>query len=129
MSQGWICFSNPQKAIIVCAFAVTGLLAVVSLIADIHFLPDCIFRWLSDIPCPFCGMTRALKAGFDGNLLQALLYNPLLLIWFGYLGLWLWSGLQGGYKATRAVFFNHRTLIALIGLTWASKLLTPQVYW
>jgi len=49
----------------------------------------CPFRALSGYPCPGCGMTRAFSAIAHGELLNAVIYNPLspvlfvaaLLVW------------------------------------------------
>jgi hypothetical protein len=35
-------------------------------------LPGCGFRWMTGLPCPFCGSTRCLLAGFLWNPLTAL---------------------------------------------------------
>lgn len=43
----------------------------------------CPFKLLFKIPCPFCGLTRALKALLYGNVLKALYYNILLIPFIG----------------------------------------------
>lgn len=37
----------------------------------------CLFKALTNIPCPACGSTRAILAIFKGNLIASLLINPL----------------------------------------------------
>ena len=37
----------------------------------------CLFRWLTGLPCPACGATRALRALLEGDAGQALWVNPL----------------------------------------------------
>jgi len=37
----------------------------------------CGFRWLTGIPCPFCGMTRALSLLLKGQWNLALRFHPL----------------------------------------------------
>lgn len=37
----------------------------------------CLTKYLLHIPCPSCGTTRAVRAAFQGNLLDSLYYNPL----------------------------------------------------
>jgi hypothetical protein len=36
----------------------------------------CPLRTLTGIPCPFCGMTRAVVAAMHGHLLESLRFNP-----------------------------------------------------
>ena len=36
----------------------------------------CPFRTLTGIPCPLCGMTRAVVAAMHGHLLESLRFNP-----------------------------------------------------
>lgn len=36
----------------------------------------CLFRWLTGVPCPACGSTRALRALLQGDVAQAFLINP-----------------------------------------------------
>ena len=40
-------------------------------------LPECPFRWLTGLPCPTCGTTRALLALLRFEPLEALTFNPL----------------------------------------------------
>ena len=37
----------------------------------------CLIRHFLQIPCPSCGTTRAVRAVFHGELIEALYYNPL----------------------------------------------------
>jgi hypothetical protein len=36
----------------------------------------CPFRTLTGLPCPLCGMTRAVVAAVHGHLLESLRFNP-----------------------------------------------------
>lgn len=40
----------------------------------------CLFRWLTGLPCPSCGATRALRTLLQGDVWQALAVNPLGLV-------------------------------------------------
>ena len=40
------------------------------------FLRPCVFRSLTEIPCPTCGTTRAAEAFLDGNFVTAFSANP-----------------------------------------------------
>lgn len=51
----------------------------------------CMFKATTTLPCPSCGSTRSVIAIFQGNLLQALYFNPLgFIIVIGLLILPLW---------------------------------------
>lgn len=41
---------------------------------------DCLIYKYAGIQCPGCGMTRALKALLNGNILSSLQYNPFFII-------------------------------------------------
>lgn len=52
----------------------------------------CLFRWLTGVPCPACGSTRALRALLQGDVAQAFLVNPnslLLAVLLAGVPLWL----------------------------------------
>lgn len=52
----------------------------------------CLFRWLTGLPCPSCGATRALRLLCEGDVRQALWVNPLglvLAVGLGVIPVWL----------------------------------------
>ncbi len=51
-------------------------------------LPSCWFRAAFGLPCPSCGATRAGLALARGELLTALVYQPLFVICLGVLSIW-----------------------------------------
>ena len=61
-------------------FATWGSLGMLLLVS--HLPPDgagvpvCLFRAISGLPCPGCGMTRALSSLIQGNPAAALDYHP-----------------------------------------------------
>jgi hypothetical protein len=58
--------------------AAMGILAGTLLLAHYHVPgPPCLFRLLTGIPCPGCGMTRSLMALWRGDLLTSFRYHPL----------------------------------------------------
>ncbi|MGH9669642.1 MAG: DUF2752 domain-containing protein [Terriglobales bacterium] len=65
-------------------FATWGSLAMLLLVA--HLPPDgagipvCLFRALSGLPCPGCGLTRALSSLIQGHPAAALSYHPFAFI-------------------------------------------------
>lgn len=40
----------------------------------------CLFKHVTNIPCPSCGSTRSVLGFFEGNLYDAVYYNPFGLI-------------------------------------------------
>lgn len=47
-----------------------------------HFFPFpiCGFRWLTGLPCPFCGGTRCVVFFVSGHWIKAFLMNPLVFL-------------------------------------------------
>ena len=46
------------------------------------YLPSCIFKGFTGIPCPTCGATRSLVHLAHGGILEALVMNPLVAVSF-----------------------------------------------
>jgi hypothetical protein len=65
-------------------FATWGSLAMLFLVSllppDGAGVPVCLFRALSGLPCPGCGLTRALSSLIQGNPAAALDYHPFAFI-------------------------------------------------
>ncbi len=61
-------------------------------LSTLEALPLCPFKLLSAIPCPGCGITRALLAAFQGNWTASLAYHPLGLPFLTLWTAWLISG-------------------------------------
>ena len=76
-----------NKLLIISFFLGTIFSIIVIKYVDI----GCIFKNLLNIPCPGCGLTRAFRALFKGDFINALYYNYLVYILvIGYLyGLYL----------------------------------------
>ncbi len=45
--------------------------------ADPHFGITCIFKYVTGIPCPSCGTTRAVMSFLEGDFLGPIQFNPL----------------------------------------------------
>jgi hypothetical protein len=72
-------------------FGVVGLLAAA--MAAVWFglglpQPICPFRSLTDFPCPTCGSTRMIEALLGGDFIEALSWNPLVMIALAGVALW-----------------------------------------
>ena len=58
--------------------AILAVLVFFALFPDLTpFHTRCLFRTVTGIPCPGCGLSRATEALFHGDLLASLWYNPL----------------------------------------------------
>ena len=70
------------KRVIFLAIAVLCLLALIFCFNPITFplYPPCIFHHITGLYCPGCGSTRAIHALLHGDLLGALRFNPLTLL-------------------------------------------------
>lgn len=57
------------------------ILSILALIVVLvwHFEPGCLVERFIGIPCPSCGMTRAMFAFLNGDFKASLQYNPMLL--------------------------------------------------
>ena len=42
----------------------------------VHAPLACPFRAVTGVPCPLCGMTRAVVSAMHGHLLESLRFNP-----------------------------------------------------
>lgn len=43
-----------------------------------EWLPPCLFRFVTGLPCPGCGGTRAFTAVLQGDLIHAFFYHPVV---------------------------------------------------
>ena len=65
------------------------------------FYPKCMSYLLTGLHCPGCGTTRAMHALLNGDVRQAVAYNPLALVAVPYIGLTLVRGLWHWAWGTR----------------------------
>lgn len=56
-------------------------------------IPACGFRQLTTLPCPLCGGTRALSSAAQFDLLEAVRFNPLVVLAAGLMLAWTVLGL------------------------------------
>ena len=74
-----------------------GSLALLAMLGSIS-LPAapayrmCPFYWFTGLPCPLCGLTRALFALAKGNWNQAIHFNAMSPLGFGMLFSLFWEG-------------------------------------
>jgi hypothetical protein len=81
----------------------------------VHPPLSCPLRAATGIPCPMCGMTRAVTAAVHGDLAASLRYNPggiaVVLVAIALLVTWRVPGL-------RAVRLRLPALLAPVALLW-----------
>jgi hypothetical protein len=101
---------------------------------DTSYLPVCLFKVMTHLPCAFCGLTRSFTMIWQGRWLQALDYHPLGFPFFLAAVLLAFGGALLP-EATRPVirFFTNRPAVygavALLVLCWLWKLARNPVYW
>jgi ABC-type spermidine/putrescine transport system permease subunit II len=71
------------------------------------FYPPCLFKKLTGLNCPGCGSSRALHQLMHGNLLPALDYNILVVIFLPFIVVGILSFFTGHWIITRVhLVFN-----------------------
>ena len=121
-----------QDTIVLSLIYVLGIVWVILnkyLDIDIILCPT---KVLLGIPCPGCGITRALKLCFEGSLEAAIQMNPnIILVWIiapvAPFLLILQFTTRNNYIEKINIFLNKRTFILVFGLTegviWAYNII------
>ena len=73
------------------SIALLALLWCISLPAEPMY-PLCAFHWLTGLPCPLCGLTRAVFTLAKGNWMDAIHFNALSPLGFAMLFSLFWKG-------------------------------------
>lgn len=116
----------------------TGLWLLVTNIPEatgwlLDLSPTCVWKALTHVPCPTCGLTRGVLAGLKGDYLLAWQYNPIALV-LVVLG----PGLALLTLAAPQVWRRYNQMspglawmwvFCVLGGVWAYKLLGPPQYW
>ena len=100
----------------------TAVYAGILLLARLWGWP-CVFLWLTGIPCPGCGMTRAWIAVLRGQLTAAFAYHPLFWTAPILYGCLLTDGHLFGRKWADRVLLG--LLLAALGVLGAGRILVP----
>lgn len=112
----------PTKTVrvgVLAAAAIVALLGVVAVAvvpptAD-SWYPGCTFHAATGLHCPGCGLTRGLHAGLNGRIVQALAYNPLIIVVGPWLAVtvgsalwsWAWGGSRPAPRRQSRVWFSY----------------------
>ena len=87
---------------------------------DSVWMPRCLFKSLTGLNCPGCGMLRAVHAALHGRLSEAVGYNYWLMLTVPYvsvLGL-QWLLPQGKLKTTTQRLLVHRCVVGFYIVTF-----------
>jgi len=107
----------------------------------IYHVPCCLFRSVTTIPCPFCGLTRSFVSVARGRFRDAWLYHPLgpplfLAFILGALAQLVPrrkpdpESPKPKSKADRWGFWSGVLLVCLFAAAWATKMFfIPRAYW
>lgn len=96
----------------------------------------CLIYNIFKIPCPGCGMTRALFALLNGNILESLRYNFLFaIVLLFYIIFIIWNFLDYKFKKNTFLQFTNKykyvifvfSLILVI-VQWIINLNNPLIY-
>jgi hypothetical protein len=87
------------------------------------FFPPCIFYKATDLYCPGCGATRACDALIEGNFGKAFGYNPLFVVCFPFVILFLicsiWFGIVKNEEfKVHARFSKYLLILAFVTLAY-----------
>ncbi len=104
---------------------VCSLCAGVAVLAPALYILDigCVFRFMTGIPCPGCGMTRAWLTALRGDLAAAVAYHPLF--WAVPVAGALVFAQERSVRWHRACVFAAGVLIAVFIVLWAVRLVLP----
>jgi hypothetical protein len=69
---------HAKRVVAIFCIGILGLLILVYA-PNIHFSIPCVFKWVTGIPCPGCGLTRAIAMALRFNFIEAALTNILFL--------------------------------------------------
>lgn len=120
---GWPALLRSGVAFAARSAAAVGAFALVLYLTDI----GCVFRTMTGVPCPGCGMTRAWLAALRGDLPAAIAYHPLFwavpvafaLVWVERLPA------ARGPVARRALLVASVVLLAALLVVYAARMASP----
>ena len=105
--------------------AITAVVAVIIVIlcrfdpAEYPLFPRCLFRHLTGLSCPGCGMQRFVHALAQGHPLEAAAYNYFLVLLFPYVALLLLERLvlRGSMQQRLRAIVEGRTATTVLAIS------------
>ena len=128
---------NKIPAVKVVGLAVVALVAVGGAVilrqhdpAVTSWYPVCIFHELTSLHCPGCGATRAVHALLNGRFLQAVFWNPFLVLGGPLIAgtLW-WRGRRERRGLPTSTYLLWGLLVVVVAYTILRNVPTPERSW
>ncbi len=85
------------------------------------FYPPCLFKKLTGLNCPGCGSSRALHQLMHGNLLPALDYNILVVIFLPFIVVGILSFFTGRFNSTLEALNKPSVFLVIITIFWVLR--------
>lgn len=101
------------------------ILLVFGILVVFVFDVNCIFKSITSIPCPGCGLTRGFRSLFSGNILKAEYYNiltiPIFLFFFVFGIMILFDIFRRDNKTEKflkEISKHYIIIVLLVLITW-----------
>ncbi len=122
-------FPGGKLPIIILIFGIIALYILHSL--NIYYIDLCFFRRLTGLSCPTCGLSRSMLSLSRGHLIEAISYNPFMLVLtvviFIYLATEILFKISISIKATKKQYrVISITLTLLFLVNWAFILMSSN---
>lgn len=108
-------FSGGRRLGLLVFFITSGILLISLFVEDVGRYPTlCLFRAITTIPCPSCGMTRGFVAMGHGNVSEAFsknIFSPVL--YLATLMIWLFSLVQVifGINILERIWYSSKRVV------------------
>lgn len=120
-----------RKFLIVIAICVAGW--IVMYYCDpiqYQYMPKCIFKLLTGLNCPGCGIQRSIHALLHGNVKEAIQYNYYLVYSFPYAlsFLLIWLMPEGRKKVIMKSYVENRNVVNLYIISFLAWLVIRNIF-
>lgn len=129
-------FRDVQTGIIYGLIALLGLFLSLFVPNLQNYIPACLFRQWSGLPCPSCGATRTGIFASHLQLWEAFTTNPLFFSIYSLLFLWAMNSIAGWlFKRNISIMLTDKerkiiyiTALASIPLNWIYLIVTETIH-